>query len=150
MKFVSDDGKMVFDTMEECEEYEEMTVYGKKILQFWDKYVSVYDNEGAPVELLFFLDNDVHVTIDKMVEIVTTELGSFIKITCDDEVLCEEVADWFSDYAGVYFPRGKGLWRWGTYADGETAWVSLDTDIREFERKWGAIGAEVVGIDWEA
>ena len=150
MKFISDDGKMVFDTMEECEDYEAMAAQGKEILQFWDEYVSVYDNEGNAVELQCFPADDVSAIIDKMAEIVTTELGSFIKITCDDEVFCEEVADWFYNDMGVYFPRAKGFWRWGTDADGDDAWVSLDTDIREFERKWGAIGVTVRGVDRKA
>ena len=124
MKFVADDGT-IFDTMEECQEYEKNnnTSYVKELIQ---KYITLYDSFGR--ELIV----DTPIELDDFNN-VFCEDACYIKI---NNLISDEysvVRDYFYDKYGTCFPLYTGVWR---YSDSDCEWHRLSDEIDEFMYHW--------------
>ena len=125
MKFVADDGT-VFDTMEECQEYEQNndTSHIKELVQ---RYITLYDSFGREFTLI---DTPTYL---RDFEDVTREDACYIKIDSliDDEY--SVVRDYFFEKYGTCLPTYSGVWR---YDDSDCEWHRLSDEIDEFVYHW--------------
>lgn len=125
MKFVADDGT-VFDTMEECQEYENNNdaSYVKELIQ---KYITLYDSFGRELTLIdtpTYL-NDFNIAFCN--DALYIKIDSFI----DDEY--SVVRDYFEEEYGTEFPCYSGIWR---YDDSNIEWRRLSDEIDELMYHW--------------
>lgn len=134
MKFVADDGK-VFDTMEECEEYEKMGEEGRKIARLWYNYVTTYDSIGQITEPSSDL-NDTANFLNDICGIINCQDSSFICIASDC-VEWKEICDFFRFEYGAILPESTGTWR---YDWKELKWVSLRAEVETLKNNWAPMG----------
>lgn len=135
MKFVADDGK-IFDTMEECEEYEKMCGEGREIATLWKKYITTYDKNGHVTESIYTIDEDVSFFLQETSEILSTDASTYIKISCANYEW-EKISNYFRNEYGVYLPDFRGLWCY----DGVTEeWIEFSADYEAFKKKWEVMG----------
>lgn len=135
MKFIADDGK-IFDTMEECEEYEHMANEGKKIAELWQKYIITYNKNGEVTKAVHTIDEDVSLFLEETSELLYTDESSYIKINCDNynwNIICK----FFHDEYGTILPKTNGIWRydweWGQ-------WKSFEEEYKDIKNKWAPVG----------
>ena len=135
MKFVADDGK-IFNTMEDCEEYEKMCNVGKKIAQLWYNNVTTYDNEGRQTEP----DSEVNNTYNYLKEVCNImdecDESAFINIQCNHNEWME-ILHFFNTEYGISLPTEKGLWR---YDNDENEWVNFEKELETFKKSWAPLG----------
>lgn len=125
MKFVADDGT-IFDTMEECQEYERNndTGYIKELIQ---KYITLYDSFGRELTLI-----DTPTYLDDFDNIFRDDT-CYIKVNSliDDEY--SVVCDYFFNEYGTCLPSYSGIWR---YNDSDCEWHRLSDEIDELMYHW--------------
>ena len=136
MKFIADDGK-IFDTMEECEEYERVNSKGREIATLWKKYVTTYNKHGEVTESIYTLDNDVSLYLVETSEILNTDEASYIHIECNSDYNWEDVRNYFWTEYGVILPKGKGLWR---YDWDNRTWKNFNEEYAIFKNTWEPMG----------
>ena len=135
MKFIADDGK-IFNTMEECEEYEHIANEGKKIAKLWQKYVTTYNKNGEVTKAVHTIDEDVSLFLEETSELLYTDESSYIKINCDNydwNIICK----FFHDEYGTNLPKESGLWRYD-WEWGE--WVTFEKEYKNLRDKWAPVG----------
>lgn len=134
MKFIADDGK-VFDTMEECEEYEKMNDEGKGVAALWHDFITMYDDDGEVIKSKFNWGKQTKDYLDHISETICNEAW-FIKIDCSASDW-EKITDYFSNEYGTYLPHyEKDIFR---YTSNEE-WVSFHKDYTTFKEKWTSVG----------
>lgn len=136
MKFIADDGQ-IFDTMEECEEYEHMANEGKKIAELWQKYVTTYNKNGEVTESTYDIDKNISSFLEETSELLYTDESSFIRIDDSDDYDWNTICKFFRDEYGTILPNKKGLWRYD-WEWGE--WVTFEEEYRNFKNKWAPMG----------
>jgi hypothetical protein len=132
MKFIADDGK-IFDTMDECEEYEKMSSVGKEIAQLWNKYITMYDIEGT-VKIPRANWTDTTEFFHEVTELIMENYNTCAFI--DISSACKgwlEICNFLYDEYGLILPDDVGLWR---YDIENEEWVSLKEEIKRFEENW--------------
>lgn len=129
MKFLADDGK-IFDTLEECENYEEIMNEGSVIAQLWMNNVTLYDSNGKVSNPLF--DNDIAAYLHSIVNALNEDESSFISISAN---CCEwnRIHDYFMNEFGSSLPEGPGLWRYDWY---DYEWINYNTELQTFLDHW--------------
>lgn len=144
MKFVAEDGK-VFDTMEECEEYEKKLGVGEigQVAATLHDYVVMINCLGKVVKpetdykenCEKFLTEFEHIMLSTMsngakyVIIHPSRLGADMKTA--------DALEWFSDYAGVNVPCKPGVWRW------DDEWIEYTDDYLNFRRNWEKVASYI-------
>lgn len=136
MKFIADDGK-IFDTMEECEEYEKILNEGSVIAQLWMDNVTLYDNEGNVSNPLF--DNDIAAYLNSIADALNGDESSFIAIHATGAEW-SRIRDYFKDEFGHILPGCPGLWRydWDTHQ-----WINYYVELYNFLKNWEAIKPQI-------
>lgn len=134
MKFIADDGK-IFDTMEECEEYEKIQSEGKEIAALWYGFITMYDEDGDVIKSQFSWDKEIKDYLDDTAAKIVDE-SWFIKIECDD-CSWDKIYHYFINECGVYLPKDRGIWRYDNMMD---EWVEFNKDYEEFKKKWTPVG----------
>ena len=135
MKFIADDGK-IFDTMEECEEYEKMNSEGKEISQLWYNHITIYDAAGHMIESSYDFKKDIKSYLDNTADIFTDD-AVFLDINCTN---CEweKIKKYFHNEYGLNLPSyARGFFR---YDFGTEHWISFHNDYEEFKKKWAPMG----------
>lgn len=132
MKFVADDGK-IFDTMEECEEYESRSERND-IAQLWHKYVITYDQQGTITEP----DSDVENTqnfLREVNDIIDSDDCTFI---CIEDACLEwnKIYDYFYIEYGSILPKSQGTWRYDWEND---KWCSFEEELEKLRNHWNPI-----------
>lgn len=152
MRFIADDGK-IFDTAEECREYEEKEDNkvktdensGKEIAELWDNYICTYNSEGHEIKPRYNQENFKDYLND--VEDIL-ESASFIIICCTDE-------EWekISKYLRVKYnicclpsyhgPRlmPLGLWRYDTFT---ADWIKFSEEYENFKATWAPMNVQII------
>lgn len=140
MKFVADDGK-IFDTMEECEEYEQIHSVGKEIAQLWYNNITTYDNEGRVTEP----DTDVNDTSNYLKEVydIMSDCykSTFIQIGCSHSEWMK-IRKYFEEEYGInlpieYLPIECGTWR---YDNDNYEWINFEKELKTFKENWAPLG----------
>lgn len=125
MKFIADDGT-VFDTMEECQEYEENSDanYVKELIQ---KYITLYDSFGRELTII-----DTPTYLDDFNDTFCRD-ACYIKVNSliDDEY--SVVRDYFFNEYGACLPSYSGIW---CYDDSDNEWCRLSDEIDELMYRW--------------
>lgn len=136
MKFVADDGQ-VFNTMEECEEYEKMNNEGGEIAQLWYNNITTYDGTGHTVESLYDFKKDVKSYLDNTADIVVKDT-IFIHITSTSDEW-EKIKKYLYQEYGLILPSygARGLYR---YDDNTQRWINFRDEYEEFKKKWAPMG----------
>lgn len=132
MKFIADDGE-IFDTMEECEEYEKIQNEGSVIAQLWMNNITLYDDEGNVSNPVF--DNDIAAYLNSIVDALNGDDSSFIAISAD----CAEwnkIRDYFHNDFGNLLPAHPGLWR---YDWDDHEWKNYNKELQTFLGHWKAL-----------
>ena len=134
MKFIADDGK-IFDTMEECEEYEKIQGKGKEVAALWNKFITMYDADGKEVASTFKWDTRTKAYLYETSDILCNE-AFFIKIDCSASDW-EKITNYFADEYGTYLPNyEKDIFRY-TIND---EWISFREEYAAFKEKWSSVG----------
>ena len=134
MKFIADDGK-IFDTMEECEEYEKMQDKGKEIAVLWHDFITTYDEDGEVVKSKFNWNKQTKDYLDNTSEIICNEAW-FIKIDCSASDW-EKITKYFNNEYGNYLPEyEKDTFRYSS----DDEWISFHKDYTAFKEKWASVG----------
>lgn len=134
MKFIADDGK-IFDTMEECEEYEKVQSSGKEIATLWHDFVTMYDDDGEVIKSKFNWIKETKEYLYHTSDILCNE-AYFIKIDCSASDW-KKIKEYFMDEYGAYLPNyEKDVFR---YTDNEE-WISFHEDYAAFKKKWTSVG----------
>lgn len=132
MKFVADDGK-VFDTMEECQEYEYNFSAAAKFEKEVRQNVFFYDCNGDIVNFPDAYGEDFWDTFDAIAQ--DTDLSAYIKIIGSNKFSAE-----FSNYCykeiGATLPHNNGIYRWDNELED---WIEIDSDIKYFCGLWEKI-----------
>lgn len=142
MRFIANDGK-IFDTAEECKEYEEKENktdknLGKEIAELWDRYISTYDSEGREIKPQCSRENFKDY-LNELEDIIAS--SSFIKICCITEEW-EKIKKYLKvNYKIYYIPYKNGLWRYDT---AETEWISFAEEYEDFKAVWAPAGIEII------
>lgn len=135
MKFIADDGK-IFDTMEECEEYEKMNNCGKEIAQLWYNYITTYDETGHMIESSYDFKKDIKSYLDDTEAIVADDT-IFLSIDCT-KCEWEKIKKYFNEEYGLVLPSyARGLFRYDYEVE---KWISFNNDYEEFKKKWSPMG----------
>ena len=135
MKFIADDGK-IFDTLEECEEYEKLNNEGNKIAQLWYDCITTYDDTGHTIESLYDYKKDVKSYLDDTAAIVT-DYAIFLDIGCTSDEW-KKINKYFYKKYGLVLPSYvRGLSR---YDYEEEHWISFSNDYDEFKKRWAPMG----------
>lgn len=135
MKFIADDGK-IFDTMEECEEYEKVLGEGKEVAVLWHDFITMYDNDGKVIRSTFNYDKETHNYLNHTNDICLNE-AFFIRIDCS-AYDWEKITNYFSNEYGAYLPSyEKDIFRYDTSND---EWVSFHEEYTNFKEKWASVG----------
>ena len=135
MKFIADDGK-IFDTMEECEEYEKMNNEGKEIAQLWYNSIITYDETGHMIESSYDYKYDIKSYLDDTAAIVSDNTIFLVINSTRDE--WEKIKNYFDKEYGLILPSYvRGFFRY----DYETEhWINFSKDYDEFKKKWAPMG----------
>lgn len=136
MKFIADDG-MIFDTMDECEEYEKIQSEGKEIAQLWYNYITTYDEKGRMIESSYDAKINIKLYLDDTAEIFANDNTAFLNIDCTS---CEweKIKKYFSNEYGLILPSyARGFFRYD-YEEGY--WISFNNDYEKFKKKWTPMG----------
>lgn len=134
MKFIADDGK-IFDTIEECEEYERIQSDGKEVAMLWHNFITMYDDDGNVVASTSNWDKETKDYLDHTNDICLDEAW-FIKIDCSASDW-EKITEYFTNEYGTYLPHyKKDMFR---YTKNEK-WVSFHEDYANFKKKWASVG----------
>ena len=125
MKFVADDGT-IFDTMEECQEYEKNNdaSYVKELIQ---KCITIYDSFGRRLTVIdtpTYLNDFNHAFLHDALYVKINNL-------IDDEY--SVVRDYFEEKYGTDFPCYTGTWR---YDHSDNEWRRLSDEIDELMYHW--------------
>lgn len=137
MKFVAEDGK-VFDTMEECEEYEKKSGISE-MAAILDKYVVMVNFLGKIVKPEIDYKEDCEKFLAEFEQIMLSTMSNGAKYVIiyrsndGSEKKIINALGWLSDYAGIYIPGKPGVWRWN---EEEEEWVDYGTDYLNFRRTW--------------
>lgn len=135
MKFIADDGK-IFDTMEECEEYEKINSEGKEIAQLWYNYITTYNETGHMIESSYEYTNKIKDYLDDTAAIVADD-AIFLSIDCTSGEW-EKIKKYFDKEYGLVLPSyARGLHR---YAYEIEEWISFHNDYEAFKKKWASMG----------
>lgn len=141
MKFVADDGK-IFDTMEECEEYEKMNGEGQEIARLWYDYVTTYNMAGKITEPLSSVKN-TKLFLHEVSEIISdSDDSAFIYIAPD----CpwEKIRDYLYEEYGYELPDdGDGFWR---YDDEKCEWIRFENEFKNFKANWVPVGIHLMRL----
>lgn len=138
MKFVADDGK-IFETMDECEEYERMHNEGAKIARLWYNYVTVYDDYGRVTKPHSNFIYNLSAFWEELNEIISDDNKSrFIRIDAECEEEWVGIRDYFYNEYGYILPDYIGLWR---YKDIE--WVNFEEELQQFKENWAPVGIRI-------
>ena len=132
MKFVADDGQ-IFDTMEECEEYEKIQTEGSVIAQLWMNNITIYDGNGNVRNPLF--DNDIAAYLNSIANALNGDESSFITISAN----CAEwdkIRDYFKSEFGSILPEHPGIWR---YDWDDHKWKNYYKELQTFLGHWEAL-----------
>lgn len=135
MKFIADDGK-IFDTMEECEDYETKNSTISLAL-YWNDNITMLNKNGEVVEpkvmpmehnylnhLASFLDSD-------------TVWYLIIPEKCDNDVQWKKFCDFIDNEYSINIPISSGIWRW----DEDTyEWHNFVNEYKKFTDQWTPIG----------
>lgn len=135
MKFVADDGK-IFDTMEECEEYEKLNNEGNKIAQLWYNYITTYDETGHMIESSYNYTKEIKDYLDDTATIVVDDT-IFLDIHCTSDEW-EKIKKYFDKEYGVVLPSYvRGFHRYDYEME---EWTSFHNDYEAFKKKWEPLG----------
>ena len=134
MRFIADDGK-IFNTIDECEEYEKVQNQGKEIAIVLNNYVTIYDEHGQELTPTTNWEDNISDYLDIIAKFITYE-SYFIKIDTDNDVW-EKVYNYFYNEYGVYLPHFCGLWR---YSLDDHEWIEFKKDYDNFKKMWAPMG----------
>ena len=135
MKFVANDGK-IFDTMEDCEEYEKMNNEGTGIAQLWYNNITTYDETGHKIESSYDFKKDIKSYLDDTANIIVDDT-IFLNINCTNYEW-EKIKKFFYNEYGVILPsytRGHSRYDYTT-----DEWINFLDDYEEFKKKWAPMG----------
>lgn len=135
MKFIADDGK-IFDTMDECEEYEKINGEGKEIARLWYNYITMYDATGHMIESSYDYKKDIKSYLEDTATIFCNDTV-FLDIDCTS---CEweKIKKYLYKEEGLILPSyARGFFR---YDFGTEHWISFHKDFEEFKEKWAPLG----------
>lgn len=132
MKFVANDGK-VFDTMEECQEYEYEYSENAELEKEIRRNVVFYNCYGDAVNFMDVHGEDFWDNFDTINQDVDS--SSYVKITGSNE-FCAKLSKCCFEEIGLHFPRESGMYRWDNECDD---WVEIDSDIEYFCNYWRKI-----------
>lgn len=138
MKFVAEDGE-IFDTMEECEEYEKKLGVGEmgQAAAILNGYVVMLNYLGKIVRPETDYREDCEKFLAEFEQIMLSTMNNGAKYVVirpssrDSGMKTANALKWFSDYAGIYVPCKPGVWRW----TGDE-WVEYSDEYLEFRRNW--------------
>lgn len=138
MKFVAEDGE-IFDTMEECEEYEKKLGVGEmgQAAAILNDYVVMLNCLGKIVKPETDYKEDCEKFLAEFEQIMLSTMSNGAKYvvirpsSLDSGMKTANALKWFSDYAGIYVPCKPGVWRWN-----EDEWVEYSDEYLEFRRNW--------------
>lgn len=137
MKFVAEDGK-VFDTIEECEEYEKKLGVCEmgQVAAILNDYVVMINCLGKVVkpETNYKENCEKFLTEFEQIMLSTMSNGAKYVVICSSYVGSNNkilnALKWFSSYAGIYIPCKPGVWRW------DDEWIEYNDDYLNFRRNW--------------
>lgn len=133
MKFIADDG-MIFNTMEECEEYEKVQSKGKEVAMLWHGFITMYNVDGEVVKSKFNWDKQTKDYLENTSEIICDEAW-FIKIDCSASDW-EKITNYFRNEFGTYLPHyEKDIFRYTLTEE----WISFHEDYAAFKEKWDGV-----------
>ena len=132
MKFIADDGR-VFDTMDECEEYERLRVR-VTIAMMWHTSITMYDVDGKEVESAFRWNEDTKDYLDDTHDIYCNE-AQFIKIDCSADIW-EKIKNYFEKEYDTYLPDyEKDVLRCVNDID----WISFNVEVQRLIERWKSV-----------
>ena len=131
MKFVADDGK-VFETIEDCEEYEykvSLTSYAK----YWHDNILMLDIFGKVVK--FDVNTEDINFFDRLVSTISYTDVVFLIVPkeCTDNKMWLEIVNIFKYKYESILPETGGVYRWQWPED---RWVSYEEDCRLLQERW--------------
>ena len=139
MKFVAEDGK-VFDTIEECEDYEKKIGVGEigQAAAILNQYVVMVNYLGNVVKPETNYKEDCEKFLTEFEKILISESSKGAKYVIiyrpsdgsDEKII--NALNWFSDYSGTDLPLKPGVWRWTN----DDEWVEYADDYLDFRRNW--------------
>lgn len=135
MKFIADDGK-IFDTMEECEEYEKMNSEGKEIAELWYNYISTYDATGHMIESSYDYKKDIKSYLEDTATNIIYDT-EFLSINCTS---CEweKIKKYLYQEYGLNLPSyTRCLFRYNYETE---QWINFHEDYEEFKKRWAPLG----------
>ena len=136
MKFIADDGQ-IFDTMEECEEYEKMNSEGKEIAILLNNYITMYDEKGSMIESSYDVKENIKLYLDDTANIFASDNTAFLNVDCTNSEW-GKIKKYFSSEYGLILPSyARGFFRYN-YEEGY--WISFHKDYEEFRKKWAPMG----------
>ena len=108
MKFIADDGT-IFDTMEECQEYEHYTDK-KTVENLLKQYVTMYDANGREI---IIKDSFSGRYLDKFDELLLKD-AMYIKINNHPDIdnQIEVIVNFLNEQYGTEFPNSVGIFRY--------------------------------------
>lgn len=135
MKFIADDGK-IFDTMEDCEEYEKINNEGAEIARLWYNNITAYDGTGHKIESSYDFKKDIKSYLDDTANIIVDDTV-FLNIDCTS---CEweKIKKYLYKEYGLILPsytRGHSRYSYTT-----EKWINFLDDYEEFKEKWAPMG----------
>lgn len=139
MKFIAEDGK-VFDTIEECEEYEKKLGVGEmgKAAYILKECVIMLNRFGITVAPKTDLHDNCEQYLTEFEKIMNSEgingaAYVIVQQRFPDEKI-EEALNWFAKYSGISVPHFVGIWRW----DGDE-WIEYYHEKSNFMHNWEKI-----------
>lgn len=139
MKFIADDGK-IFDTMEECEEYE-TKISAIPLAYYWYNNITMVDKTGRPLRLN--IDPTHPDYIKRLVSFLERDEIYYLIIPkkCDNDVQWKKLCVFFEDEC-VVVPTSSGIWYWSN-----DEWHNFTDDYKDFMYKWKPIERYLPNMD---
>lgn len=133
MKFIADDGK-IFDTMEECEEYETKTG-AISLAHYWHDNITMLNEAGRIVEPNIDPTHDPDY-LKHLASFLERDEVCYLIIPkqCDNDVQWEKLCDFIDNEYSVNITISSGIWHWEEYE-----WRNFENDYRDFMNKWKPI-----------
>ena len=139
MKFVADDGK-IFDTMEECEKYEENSGLCWEITRIFYDEITMYNHIGKQIEPQEEPTiTTAHDYLDKVEKLLNCECFYLI---IPHYIDWPQIQAFLHNEYGINLPPTSGEWHWD---DCGGRWESYEEMCDYFNDVWGSIGKPRIG-----
>lgn len=133
MKFVADDGT-IFNSYDECEDYEKNCGIARTIADQWARYVTTFDKRGMVTQPETEIENAVHY-LDEVSYICGSDDATYI-IIAPQITNWSTITEYLREEYGTLLPSTPGIWRYD-YSAHEWKLYAIEKSI--FETNWAPL-----------